>query len=280
MSHFGRLAARVMRPSARQPGPALRSASPIAEHDQRLTSFDVGASVFGARDAGGHLEEGAIAAATAAEPSIAAPAGSSRPSPASREAARQAGAGSRVRPPSAGTPPGAELAGASRRSSEEEAPSNAVAALASAFARVQAWIAAPPVPPGPSRSQAAPAPPPLGPEIADAARAAAGAVSRRAARALSAPRPAAGASDSPLSMPAADAGRSAGGHPWPAPSAAPREATRLEIGQLSVQVLPPPTSPPVSRAARERPHRPNAGFAGGASRQGTLARLGFGMRHW
>ena len=41
MNHFGRLAARVMRPNARQPGPALRSDSPIAEHDQRLTSFSV-----------------------------------------------------------------------------------------------------------------------------------------------------------------------------------------------------------------------------------------------
>ncbi|HVV51712.1 MAG TPA: hypothetical protein VHO06_18735, partial [Polyangia bacterium] len=61
MSHFGRLAARVVRPGARQPGPALRSDSPVAEHDQRLTSFEVMAPAAGGPVGGEDLEEPAIA---------------------------------------------------------------------------------------------------------------------------------------------------------------------------------------------------------------------------
>src|SRR5205085_1385466 len=105
MNHFGRLAARVMRPNARQPGPALRSDSPIAEHDQRLTSFSVVPMFSHAHDAGDELEELATAGQPEPAPPVGAPA--ARPGRAPRtetagESDGRSGAGRMVRPPPAG----------------------------------------------------------------------------------------------------------------------------------------------------------------------------------
>ncbi|HVV50234.1 MAG TPA: hypothetical protein VHO06_11280, partial [Polyangia bacterium] len=78
---------------------------------------------------------------------------------------------------------------------------------------------------------------------------------------------------------ARDRGSREGG-PWPAPATAALEPLpRLEVGNLSLQVGPPP--PPVSRNPAARPaRRPEAGPEVSSRRLGTIARLGFGMRHW
>jgi hypothetical protein len=316
MNHFGRLAARVTRPNARQPGPALRSDSPIAEHDQRLTSFSVVPAFRRAHDAGDELEELAVAA----QPELGPPSGAPGvpPSPARRtetagESDGRSGVRAMVRPslasasgaeprrdpmatsttsssaasrptPSAGIaePPASGSRGAvgTGRLPADAPPSNAaqtVAALASAFARVQAWMAAP-VAPRPSPLAGAPSAAAQIPEVtapAGAETAARPFATPRPPHALAAPVPATTFAD----------GRNARGElPSLSPSAAAahQPSRGLEIGHLSVEVVPPPASPPVSREpAARRPQRPEVrGFENSAPRRGTVVRLGFGMRHW
>lgn len=321
INHFGRLASRVTaRPSVRQPGPALRSDSPIAEHDQRLTSFDLGSAAVGGRDGGDGLEEAITTAETEAGP----PSGAATVLPRAPRAAqapgetdRRARTGSTERPsPAIGTPrsesmsegaasPGASSARALPRpvSSSaiaesaparsrgtagaglpaETAPAGAgstVAALASAFARVQAWMSAPPVP-RPFGATGAAARSGETATIDDGASVEAVVPSPRA---LATPRPAGRVSDSPSPLTVRlESEDLRGGGGWSAPSAAVAAEVRggLEIGHLSVQVLPPPAPPvPRERAARSQQRPEAAGFESGARRRGIVARLGFGMRHW
>jgi hypothetical protein len=324
MSHLGRMAARVAGAKARQLGPALRSNSPIAEHDQRLTSFNLEATAVGSRDAVVDLEEataadsetvvgsggGALAetrrrgpprqetrdhetkdeprprAATpnrhltpterrgSVPPPIASEAQGAVP-PSRSEAGgaappRTANALGLARPPAAalepsqppGKPPSSTPESPGLRNPPAPAPQSAegarpaarpaVAALASAFAQVRAWMNTPAtVPPEPSS-----------PAV----------IARRAGARGADLRP---------SRPLEPAGA------WPADGAPSSTfavadlGSGLSIGQLSIQVAPPPAPLPVQRAVPgAQGRRPDPGADGGPLRSGALARLGFGMRHW
>jgi len=310
VNHFGRLAARVALPAVRQPGPALRSNSPIAEHDQRLASFDVGASTGLPRGAApdpdgptvaevevsapiGSVGDGSVgeaqAVGSAAETAPLSSLGArARPSPtaARTEPASQPAARSLVGPAPA-SPRAAEVgapegAGPRGRGGASEArvsaaaapagPPQAVAALASALARVEAWMKTPAAP-GPARA-AADSPADWIPEGS------AGIVAAVTPnRALPPPRALTPASASPVIelQPHGDARH---GDPRSASAAAgPVPGPRLQIGQISVQVLPAP-APPIARNPAARPERWAAFPSDGSRRLGSAARLGFGMRHW
>ena len=314
MNHFGRLAARVARPGARQPGPSLRSSSPIAEHDQRLTSFDVAASIgsggIAGDDPGAALAEvdGIVLAGPASGPA----ARGGRPTAALPEQDSRAGAGVNARTTRPPVGPRAEPARrpsdtltsepvpvsprAPRSAKESAAPSlrgaktegrlsgpvaapganQALTALASAFARVEAWMTAP-VAQDSIRGEAASPSAPVAPKMVAATEAAA-----PPPRARPAPRAVAPTSHS-LATSALDHRRESPDDDTSSGqlAAAPVDPGHLEIGQLSVQVIPPPVAPPVSQRGPAQPQRrPDTGSESSPGRLGTTARLGFGMRHW
>jgi hypothetical protein len=157
----------------------------------------------------------------------------------------------------------------------------AVAALASAFARLQAWMATPAVPRSSGSAGQAATPGQIGAIEQGAGVEAA----LPPPRAVATPRPLGRASEPPSLVTASFEGQDQrGGNGGSVPAAAVvTEASRgLEIGHLSVQVLPPPAPPaaPRERAARSQRRPEGAGFEGGARQRGLVARLGFGMRHW